>query len=613
MSGKAIIYVRVSSEEQGEKYSLPSQEAACRDHAASQGYTVEAVITDTQSGEGLERAGLERLFAMVAERAIAVVIVYHLDRLTRGGPAHFAIIDYRLQQHGVRLEIVLGGYRSGSPEAVMAAQFQAIVGWYENQQRRERSVRGQNSAAKAGKVMVGPRPPYGYSKSGDQLVIDPDQAAVVRQIFAWAAEGVSVHEITRRLCALEVPTWADQNPSAIKRNAPGVWGTTSVRRMLASETYVGIFRFRKRKTVRTPEGAKLVWRDVEEQIAVDVPAIIDAATFDAVQERLKRNAKPRPRAEAPSLLYQRVICTCGQPAVTEREKAAYFYRCRHRPGAPWRQACSAPMRVRAGVLDEAVWQALVSHLLAPQHLRAWVERQRSERATVVVEQRRMLAAGQAALANAERQLGILLDQILAGEGGAEDGGAEPPAGQPYVASVLDEERRRLLRLRQDLQNELARMQTRLDAAQELEAQEASVLRVAQQLRNGLAEIDLAAQRQVLELLQVRVRMTGKKSAEIEALIPLALPVVHLADPGRSGGAGGEAGANRADKTGQKRSAFASRGVTGTMVTMQTGKGRQSETTIDTMQLWATVCRLGLAHKRRRGAVPSCSSVTAPFR
>jgi DNA invertase Pin-like site-specific DNA recombinase len=61
-SVKAAIYCRVSTTMQEDNYSLPTQEEACRKHAAALGYTVTAVQQDVHSGYELwERRGLTAL------------------------------------------------------------------------------------------------------------------------------------------------------------------------------------------------------------------------------------------------------------------------------------------------------------------------------------------------------------------------------------------------------------------------------------------------------------------------------------------------------------------------------------------------------------------------
>ena len=87
---------------------------------------------------------------------------------------------------------------------------------------------------------------YGYKKSDDnhhKLVIDPETAPVIRDIYNRFISGESVLSITRHLNSLGIP-----NPSAYKSmNNPnykpqshsGLWVDSTVRRILSNEMYLG--------------------------------------------------------------------------------------------------------------------------------------------------------------------------------------------------------------------------------------------------------------------------------------------------------------------------------------------------------------------------------------
>ena len=83
MSERAILYTRVSTEEQAKGYSLQTQLERCQDFALQKGYSVVEEVEDRHSGEDLERPGLERLFQIVQEHRIQIVVVYDIDRLSR--------------------------------------------------------------------------------------------------------------------------------------------------------------------------------------------------------------------------------------------------------------------------------------------------------------------------------------------------------------------------------------------------------------------------------------------------------------------------------------------------------------------------------------------------
>jgi site-specific DNA recombinase len=524
MKPLAILYTRISSVQQVDGYSLVSQEALCREFAVQCGYSVVEVIQDVISGEQLERPGLSRVFDLVSEAGVRHIIVLNVERLTRGGPAHYAMIAARLAQDDARVEFVMGNYDAGSPEAMLAMQIASTVAWYDNQLRRERTVRGSLQAAKNDKVQVGARPPYGYAAQDGALVFDVDEAAVVRRIFAWALEGVSANEITRRLCADRTPTRADKDAFLQKKNNVGIWNGSAVKKILHNRTYTGVWTYRKTRTVRIEGKVRLRDRPVKEHIPIPVPAIIDVAVFDAVQEQLAgRRATRRSNPTPDVLLQSRLLCTCGRVCEVAEMQGYFTYRCRSRSRRQWEGDCTRKTYERAAFVDAAVWQAVAAYLLDPHKLGAWVSAWRAMQEPVLAENRSLLRAAVDAKRDVERKLAILLDQML------EKG---------YAADVLEEERQALLWTHRQLGEEIAALQVRLERMEISKAQEVMLLGLAERLRQGLTAIDLAGQRQVLDLLQIRIHMVANQTARIEALLPFDVDRVTWERPGRAKARGG---------------------------------------------------------------------------
>jgi putative resolvase len=105
VSRKAVIYVRVSSHDQKQRGNLERQKQSVLDYAKSRGYEVTAVLEDVASGLNEERESLSKLFGLVEERRIGVVVVAFKDRLTRFG---FRYLERYFSSHGVRIEVVNG-------------------------------------------------------------------------------------------------------------------------------------------------------------------------------------------------------------------------------------------------------------------------------------------------------------------------------------------------------------------------------------------------------------------------------------------------------------------------------------------------------------------------
>ena len=81
MSKRAVLYARVSTDEQAERgYSIPTQLEACNDYATEHGYTVEAEITDDYTGTVLDRPGFTKVMEFIESRSVDALIVYSADR-----------------------------------------------------------------------------------------------------------------------------------------------------------------------------------------------------------------------------------------------------------------------------------------------------------------------------------------------------------------------------------------------------------------------------------------------------------------------------------------------------------------------------------------------------
>src|SRR4029453_18749917 len=102
----AAIYARVSTEDQGKGFSLPSQIAACQTLASKSGYTVpdSHVFTDEMSGTTLARPGLQQVRDLITRRAIAALVVYDPDRLSRN-LGHQLLMAEQAEKAGVALLI----------------------------------------------------------------------------------------------------------------------------------------------------------------------------------------------------------------------------------------------------------------------------------------------------------------------------------------------------------------------------------------------------------------------------------------------------------------------------------------------------------------------------
>ena len=81
---KAIGYIRISTQEQAkEGISLEAQEDKIRKYAVLHNLSLIEVVRDEgESGEDLDREGIQKVIALCEKRKVDHLIVYKMDRLT---------------------------------------------------------------------------------------------------------------------------------------------------------------------------------------------------------------------------------------------------------------------------------------------------------------------------------------------------------------------------------------------------------------------------------------------------------------------------------------------------------------------------------------------------
>jgi site-specific DNA recombinase len=162
-SGKAVLYARVSTEEQAKKgYSLAQQIEALREYAARERYEVIEEVTDPgQSGASLDRPGMDRVRDLVAAGGVSVVLALDRDRLARKVVLNL-VLEEELARHSCGLR-ALNDYAGDGPEAALMRGIQGQFAEYERAKIVERTRRGKERKAREGRIMWGPKPLMGFA------------------------------------------------------------------------------------------------------------------------------------------------------------------------------------------------------------------------------------------------------------------------------------------------------------------------------------------------------------------------------------------------------------------------------------------------------------------
>jgi site-specific DNA recombinase len=149
MKTKAIGYVRVSTDKQADRgVSLVAQVEKIRAMATVHDVELLDVLVDAgESAKDLDRPGMVRILDMVQSRAVGMVIVAKLDRLTRS-VKDLAVLLEQFQRRGVSWVSVAESLDTGSASGrlVLKAGSHATLAGQQENLLRPRRHRGHPGA-----------------------------------------------------------------------------------------------------------------------------------------------------------------------------------------------------------------------------------------------------------------------------------------------------------------------------------------------------------------------------------------------------------------------------------------------------------------------------------
>jgi DNA invertase Pin-like site-specific DNA recombinase len=113
---------------------------------------------------------------------IDIIVVYKVDRLTRS-LADFARLVDLFDTHGVSFVSVTQAFNTTNSMGRLTLNVLLSFAQFEREVTGER-IRDKIAASKRKGLWMGGHVPFGYRVEKRRLVIDPEEAPVVRQIFA---------------------------------------------------------------------------------------------------------------------------------------------------------------------------------------------------------------------------------------------------------------------------------------------------------------------------------------------------------------------------------------------------------------------------------------------
>ncbi len=332
-----VVYARYSSHAQNDA-SIEQQVAECRAYAAAHDLKITEVYADRAlSGRSDKRPEFQKMIRHAEAGKFQVVLTYKSNRLARNMLDALRYED-RLEKAGVKVVYCKENFGDNAAGRLALRMMMSLNEFY-SENMAEDIRRGLIDAAKQGKVagVI----PLGYKKGEDgKYAIDEPKAEIVREIFRRVSANESLASIAD-----------DLNSRGILTAYKKPWGRNSFHSLLSNERYLGVYKF------------------AEVRIEHGMPAIIDRALFEDVQDKVRRRKEVagRRRESVEYLLTGKAFCAkCGAPMIgisgtSKNGEMHYYYVCKTRR----EEHTCTKLNVRKAVAEKEVARSLKAIVMKP--------------------------------------------------------------------------------------------------------------------------------------------------------------------------------------------------------------------------------------------------------
>ncbi len=255
---KAALYVRLSVEDNGkDSDSIENQIALLERYVAAHTYLEKtAVFVDNgYTGTDFHRPEFNRMMEAVKQGIVDCIVVKDLSRLGRNYIETAQFIEKVCPLFHLRFLSVNDGFdtETATSEGRLSASLSNIINDFYAKDISRKVTTALQAKMERGDY-IGNYAPYGYRKDPENrnhLLIDPETAPTVVQIFRWRAEGLSYMGINKKLNDAGVPSPSQRRQGRsvetdrAKKDRRILWNKHMVTELLQNVVYIGHLAQRK--------------------------------------------------------------------------------------------------------------------------------------------------------------------------------------------------------------------------------------------------------------------------------------------------------------------------------------------------------------------------------
>lgn len=341
---RIAVYMRLSKTDETvaeESNSISMQRILIRKYIAS--HFAECEVMEYQddgfSGTNFNRPGVQRLLEDARNEKFDCVVVKDFSRFGRDYMEVGSYLEQIFPFLGIRFISINDHYDSGRSQGNTADLDVNFKNLFYDLYSKDLSQKVKTSlrARKEGGQYVSGNAPFGYEKAPDDrhmLVICEDEAAVVREIFSLALQGMTSSQTAKKLNLENVPTPVEFKirKGKTSRKPKGdkfYWSSSTVCSILRNPVYAGDVEYGK--TEREQVGGRNVlkaraeWKMIRNHHA----PIITREDFEEVQKSRGKSSKKRTEGSRYPLI-GKAICGCCKRNLRIKEGLNPYFTCHNR-------------------------------------------------------------------------------------------------------------------------------------------------------------------------------------------------------------------------------------------------------------------------------------------
>ena len=296
----AVIYARYSSDNQTEQ-SIEGQLRVCQDYAQRNNIVVlNTYIDRAMTGTNVNRPDFQQMIKDSSKKEFDNIIVYKIDRFSRN---KYETAKYKkiLKDNGVKLLSAMENIPD-TPEGIILESLLEGMAEYYSAELSQKVKCGMNETRLKGNF-TGGTIIYGYNVENHKVVINEEQAEVVRYIYKQYSLGTYVKDIIKSLTERGI----------LNKGKP--FARNTIYNILKNEKYAGIYRH---------------GNEIFENM---YPRIVSTDIYDIVRNKTSNNTYGKRSTEVNYLLRHKLTCGyCGMPisaecGTTGSGKKYRYYKC----------------------------------------------------------------------------------------------------------------------------------------------------------------------------------------------------------------------------------------------------------------------------------------------